>query len=555
MAALTDLTIAQLAAALAKKETSAVEVADAHLEKLDEHRALNAFITETPDKARDMAKASDARRAKGEAGLLEGVPLAIKDLFCTEGVQTTAGSHILEGFVPPYESTVTDQPVEGGRGDGRQDQPRRVRHGLVEHDQPFRRRRESVEAQGRQPQAGARRLVRRLGRGGRGLHGAGQHRHRHRRLDPPAGVVLRHRRPEADLRPLLALGRRGLRQLARPAGPVRPHRRGQRAAAAGAWPATIPRTSTSAPLPVPDFAAAARNPDIKGLRVGIPKEYRVDGTSPEIVALWDKGMEMLKAAGAVPVEVSLPHTKYALPAYYIVAPAECSSNLARYDGVRFGLRVPGKDLTEMYQNTRGAGFGKEVRRRIMIGTYVLSAGYYDAYYKKAQQIRSLIARDFKQAFEKCDVLLTPTAPTAAFAAGEKMDDPVTMYLNDMFTIPASMAGLPGISVPAGLDKDGLPLGLQIIGRAFDEETMLRAAAALEKAAAFSGRRRATERHPAEQTGTRRPSSLARSDVQASTSRRVPIALGRRRIEKLSSFDRFGCCGMSSNSMPLTSSPA
>ena len=198
-------------------------------------------------------------------------------------------------------------------------------------------------------------------------------------------------------------------------------------------------------------------------------------------------MEMLKAAGAVPVEVSLPHTKYALAAYYIVAPAECSSNLARYDGVRFGLRVPGKDLIEMYENTRGAGFGKEVRRRILIGTYVLSAGYYDAYYKKAQQIRSLIARDFRLAFEQCDVLLTPTAPTAAFAAGEKMDDPVTMYLNDMFTIPASMAGLPGISVPAGLDKDGLPLGLQLIGRAFDEVTLLRAAASLEKAAAFASR--------------------------------------------------------------------
>ena len=237
---------------------------------------------------------------------------------------------------------------------------------------------------------------------------------------------------------------------------------------------------------MPDFAAAARNPDIKGLRVGIPKEYRVDGTSPEIVALWEQGIEMTEGGGRRrPVEVSLPHTKYALPAYYIVAPAECSSNLARYDGVRFGLRVPGKDLTEMYENTRAAGFGKEVRRRVMIGTYVLSAGYYDAYYKKAQQIRALIARDFKQAFEKCDVLLTPTAPTAAFAAGEKMDDPVTMYLNDMFTIPASMAGLPGISVPAGLDKDGLPLGLQLIGRAFDEETMLKAAAALEKAAAFN----------------------------------------------------------------------
>jgi aspartyl-tRNA(Asn)/glutamyl-tRNA(Gln) amidotransferase subunit A len=248
-----------------------------------------------------------------------------------------------------------------------------------------------------------------------------------------------------------------------------------------------PRDSTSAPLALPDFVAAARNPDIKGLRIGIPKEYRVEGTSPEIAALWDKGMEMLKAAGAITVDVALPHTKYALPAYYIVAPAECSSNLARYDGVRYGLRVPGKDLTDMYEGTRGAGFGKEVRRRIMIGTYVLSAGYYDAYYKKAQQIRGLIARDFRQAFEKCDVLLTPTAPTAAFAAGEKMDDPVTMYLNDMFTIPASMAGLPGISVPAGLDKDGLPLGLQLIGRSFDEETVLRAAAALEKAASFQGR--------------------------------------------------------------------
>jgi aspartyl-tRNA(Asn)/glutamyl-tRNA(Gln) amidotransferase subunit A len=248
-----------------------------------------------------------------------------------------------------------------------------------------------------------------------------------------------------------------------------------------------PRDSTSAPLAVPDFAAAARNPDIKGLRVGIPREYRVEGTSPEIEALWSRGMEMLEAAGAVPVEISLPHTKYALPAYYIVAPAECSSNLARYDGVRFGLRVPGKDLPDMYQNTRGAGFGKEVRRRILIGTYVLSAGYYDAYYRKAQQIRALIARDFNQAFEKCDVLLTPTAPTAAFAAGDKMDDPVTMYLNDMFTIPASMAGLPGISVPAGVDKDGLPLGLQLIARSFDEETLFRAAAALEKAAAFTSR--------------------------------------------------------------------
>src|SRR5207253_4533956 len=245
------------------------------------------------------------------------------------------------------------------------------------------------------------------------------------------------------------------------------------------------KDSTSVEVPVPDYEAAVGQ-SVKGLKVGVPKEYRIDGMPKEIENLWQQGIAWLKAAGATLHDVSLPHTKYALPAYYIVAPAECSSNLARYDGVRYGLRKPGNDLAEMYQNTRGAGFGKEVRRRIMIGTYVLSAGYYDAYYKKAQQIRALIARDFREAFEKCDVLLTPTAPTAAFVAGEKMDDPVTMYLNDMFTIPASMAGLPGISVPAGLDNDGLPLGLQLIGRAFDEETMLKAAAALEKAAAFNG---------------------------------------------------------------------
>ena len=245
-----------------------------------------------------------------------------------------------------------------------------------------------------------------------------------------------------------------------------------------------PKDSTSAPIAVPDFVAACSRP-IKGLKIGIPKEYRVDGMAPEIQALWDKGIAMIKDAGAEPVEISLPHTKYALPTYYIVAPAECSSNLARYDGVRFGLRVPGKDLIEMYENTRGAGFGKETRRRILIGTYVLSAGYYDAYYKKAQQVRALIARDFTDAFKSCDAILTPTAPSAAFAMGEKMDDPVTMYLNDVFTVPTSLAGLPGISVPTGRGGDGLPLGLQVIGRAFDEETVFAVGAALEKASGLS----------------------------------------------------------------------
>ncbi len=246
------------------------------------------------------------------------------------------------------------------------------------------------------------------------------------------------------------------------------------------------KDSTSAPMPVPDCEAALGS-GVKGMKVGIPKEYRLDGMPAEIEALWEKGRDMLHDAGAETVEVSLPHTRYALPTYYIIAPAEASSNLARYDGVRYGLRVDGDSLDEMYENTRGAGFGHEVQRRVLIGTYVLSAGYYDAYYVKAQKVRTLIARDFEKAFEACDVILTPTAPSAAFALGEKMDDPIAMYLNDVFTVPASLAGLPGISVPAGLDGAGLPLGLQLIGRPFDEETVLRAAEALEQAAGFDGK--------------------------------------------------------------------
>jgi aspartyl-tRNA(Asn)/glutamyl-tRNA(Gln) amidotransferase subunit A len=244
-----------------------------------------------------------------------------------------------------------------------------------------------------------------------------------------------------------------------------------------------PRDSTSAAMPVPDFAAALTG-DIRGLKIGIPKEYRIEGMADEIDRLWRDGVARLEAAGARAIEVSLPHTSYALATYYIIAPAEASSNLARYDGVRFGLRVPGATLDEMYQNTRGEGFGAEVRRRILIGTYVLSAGYYDAYYLKAQKVRALIARDFAEAFRDVDVILTPTAPSDAFAIGEKQDDPITMYLNDVFTVPTSLAGLPGISVPAGLSGRGLPLGLQLIGRPFDEETLFRAAAALEAASGF-----------------------------------------------------------------------
>ena len=486
MAALTDLTIAQLSTAMARKEASAIEVVDAHLGKLEAYRALNAFITETPDRARAMAKASDERRARGDAGLLEGVPLAIKDLFCTEGVQTTAASHILKGFVPQYESTVTANLWKAGAtmvGKTNLDEFAMGSSNMTSHfggvENPWKRRGDNRKlVPGGSSGGSAAAVAAYIVPGSTGTDTGGS-------IRQPAsfcGIV--------GLKPTYGrCSRWGVVAFASSLDQPGPFARTVEDSAMllQAMAGHDPKDSTSAPLALPDFVAAARNPAIKGLRVGIPKEYRVEGTSSEIAALWDKGMEMLKAAGATTVEVSLPHTKYALPAYYIVAPAECSSNLARYDGVRYGLRVAGKDLTDMYEGTRGAGFGKEVRRRIMIGTYVLSAGYYDAYYKKAQQIRGLIARDFKQAFEKCDVLLTPTAPTAAFAAGEKMDDPVTMYLNDMFTIPASMAGLPGISVPAGLDKDGLPLGLQLIGRSFDEETVLRAAAALEKAASFKAR--------------------------------------------------------------------
>lgn len=259
----------------------------------------------------------------------------------------------------------------------------------------------------------------------------------------------------------------------------------------GAMAGHDPKDSTSAPVAVPNFEAALTG-DIHGLKVGIPKEYRVDGMDPEIQALWDKGVEWLKASGAEVKEVSLPHTKYALAAYYIVAPAEASANLARYDGVRYGLRVPGDSLDDMYANTRGEGFGDEVQRRILMGTYALSSGYYDAYYIKAQKVRTLIANDFKAAFEDVDVLLTPTAPTAAFALGEKQEDPIAMYLNDVFTVPSSLAGLPGISVPAGLSKDGLPLGLQLIGRAFDEETLLRVADVMEISAGFTFHRSAED---------------------------------------------------------------
>ncbi len=485
MTALTDLSITEMATALAKGETTSVALAEAFIAQAEKYRRLNAYVVETPDRAIEMAKASDARRARGEVGLLEGIPLAIKDLFCTEGVQTTAGSKILEGFKPTYESTITANLWKAGAtmlGKTNMDEFAMGSSNMTSYfggvENPWKRKGENRPlVPGGSSGGSAAVIAARMAPGSTGTDTGGS-------IRQPAsfcGIV--------GIKPTYGrCSRWGVVAFSSSldqAGPFA-HTVKDTALLLQAMAGHDPKDSTSAPLPVPDFAAACTG-DVRGLRIGIPREYRMDGMSDEIEGLWARGIEMMKAAGATTVDISLPHTKYALATYYIIAPAEASSNLARYDGVRFGLRVPGNNLPEMYENTRAAGFGAEVRRRVLIGTYVLSAGYYDAYYKKAQRVRALIARDFKRAFEVCDAILTPTAPTAAFASGEKMDDPVTMYLNDVFTVPTSMAGLPGISVPVGLDKDGLPLGLQLIGRAFDEETVFKAASALEAAAKFSAR--------------------------------------------------------------------
>ena len=485
MSNLTALTIAAARDGLRSKQFTALELTDAYLAAMEKARVLNAYIVETPEKARDMAKASDARLAAGQGGALEGIPLGIKDLFATEGVHTQACSHVLDGFKPQYESTVSANLWRDGA----------VMLGKLNMDEFAMGSSNETSYYGNVinpwKRSNSNAALVPGGSSGGSAAAVAAHICAAATATDTGGSI---RQPAAftgtvGIKPTYGrCSRWGIVAFASSLDQAGPIARDVRDAAImlKSMASVDPKDTTSVDLPVPDYEAAIGRP-IKGLRVGIPKEYRVDGMPAEIDALWSKGAEWLKAQGAEIVEISLPHTKYALPAYYIVAPAEASSNLARYDGVRYGLRVPGNDIVDMYENSRAAGFGREVQRRILIGTYVLSAGYYDAYYKKAQQIRSLIARDFRLAFEQCDVLLTPTAPTAAFAAGEKMDDPVTMYLNDMFTIPASMAGLPGISVPAGLDKDGLPLGLQLIGRAFDEVTLLRAAASLEKAAAFASR--------------------------------------------------------------------
>ncbi|WP_119459519.1 Asp-tRNA(Asn)/Glu-tRNA(Gln) amidotransferase subunit GatA [Rhodospirillaceae bacterium SYSU D60014] len=485
MAALTDLTMAAALDALSKGEFSARELTEAHIAAVEAARPLNAFITETPDRALAMAEASDTRRRNGEASPMEGLPIAIKDLFCTEGVLTTAGSHILDGFTPPYESTVTTNLWRAGAvmlGKVNMDEFAMGSSNMTSYygkvENPWRRKGNNRPlVPGGSSGGSATAVAARVALGATGTDTGGSIR------QPAAfcGIV--------GLKPTYGrCSRWGIVAFASSLDQAGPMTRTVRDAAImlGAMAGHDPKDSTSVNRPVPDYKAALTG-DIRGLKVGIPTEYRVDGMPAEIERLWAQGIEWLKAAGAEPVEISLPHTKYALPTYYIIAPAEASSNLARYDGVRFGLREPGDSLDAMYEATRAAGFGTEVKRRVLIGTYVLSAGYYDAYYLKAQRLRSLIARDFTQAFEDVDVILTPSTPNTAFAAGEKMDDPVAMYLNDVFTVPVNLAGLPGISVPAGLSEDGLPLGLQLIGRAFDEETVLKVGEVLETAANFTAR--------------------------------------------------------------------
>jgi aspartyl-tRNA(Asn)/glutamyl-tRNA(Gln) amidotransferase subunit A len=482
MTDLTSLTLAEARAGLAKGQFSSVELADAHIAAMERARSLNAFVLETPDRARAMAKASDARIAKGEGGPLEGIPVAIKDMFCTRDVQTTACSHILDDFVPPYESTVTAQLWRDGAvmlGKTNNDEfamgssNETSRMGAV--ISPWRRRGANTPlVPGGSSGGSAAAVAAHLCLGATGTDTGGS-------IRQPAAFT-----GTVGMKPTYGrCSRWGIVAFASSLDQAGPFARTVLDAAMllRSMAGHDPRDSTSVDRPVPNFAAAVGK-SVKGMRIGIPKEYRIEGMPAEIEKLWAQGIDWLKKAGSEIIEISLPHTKYALPAYYIVNPAEASSNLARYDGVRYGLRVPGRDITGMYEQTRGEGFGPEVRRRVLIGTYVLSAGYYDAYYLRAQKVRTLIKRDFENAFaEGVHAMLTPTTPSAAFGIGEKGGtDPIEMYLNDVFTVTVNMAGLPGISVPAGLDGQGLPLGLQLIGRPFDEETLFSLAAVIEDAA-------------------------------------------------------------------------
>jgi aspartyl-tRNA(Asn)/glutamyl-tRNA(Gln) amidotransferase subunit A len=483
---LTKLTLKGAIDGLKAKRFSAVEVASAHLDAIAAaNPALNAYIEATPDKALAMAKASDERIARGEAGPLEGAAIGIKDLFCTQGVQSAAASNILRGFKPPYESTVTSQLWRDGA----------VMLGKLNMDEfamgssnetsafgpvvnPWRANNSNQDlTPGGSSGGSAAAVAADLCLAATATDTGGS-------IRQPAGFT-----GTVGIKPTYGrCSRFGIVAFASSldqAGPI-----GKTVEDAALMLTSMsghdPKDSTSLPVEVPDFASFVGK-SVKGLRIGVPEDYRIEGMPEEIARLWDQGIEWLKAAGCEIKSIRLPHTKYALPAYYIIAPAEASSNLARYDGMRFGLREPGDNLTEVYEHTRAKGFGPEVKRRILIGTYVLSAGYYDAYYLKALKVRRRIADDFEAAFKEVDAVLTPTAPSAAFPLGQRNDDPIAMYLNDVFTVTTNLAGLPGLSLPAGTSEPGLPLGLQLIGRPLDEGTLFSLAGAMEQAAGVSAK--------------------------------------------------------------------
>lgn len=477
MTDLTKLTITEALKGLKEKKFSAVELTKEYLNKMESCRELNAYVLETPEKALEQAKAADEKYKNGTNGALEGIPLGIKDLFCTRGIRTTACSHILDGFVPPYESTVTQKLLDAGA----------VFLGKLNMDEFAMGGSNETSFYGPvvNPWSKDKKLVAGGSSGGSAAAVAANICAAATGTDTGGSI----RQPSAfcgvtGIKPTYGrCSRYGIIAFASSldqAGPIAKDVRDCAVMLKNMAGHDV-RDSTSAKAEVPDFEKFI-GMDVRGMKIGIPAEYRPDGLNTEIAAVWDRGIEMLKARGADIVDISLPHTKYALATYYIIAPAEASSNLARYDGLRYGLRVPGEHLDNMYINSRTEGFGKEVKRRIMIGTYVLSAGYYDAYYLKAQKVRRLIRDDFVKAFEKCDVILTPTAPTPAFPIGDKsmLENPINMYLNDVFTVSVSLAGLPAMSLPAGLSAEGLPLGLQVIGKAFDEGSVFKTASALEE---------------------------------------------------------------------------
>ncbi|MEM1045568.1 MAG: Asp-tRNA(Asn)/Glu-tRNA(Gln) amidotransferase subunit GatA [Pseudomonadota bacterium] len=481
MTDLTALTIADLRSGYRDKSFTAEEVTRAYLEAMEAARALNAYIVEVPETAVEMAKASDARIADGSMRPLEGVPLGIKDLFCTKGVHSQACSHILDGFKPPYESTVTQNLWDDGA----------VMLGKLNMDEfamgssnetsyygpvinPWREDGGNADlAPGGSSGGSAAAVAARLCAGATATDTGGS-------IRQPAALTA-----TVGIKPTYGrCSRWGIVAFASSLDQAGPLARTNRDAAIllKSMASVDPKDTTSVDRPVPDYEAAIGQ-SVKGMKIGVPKEYRLDGMPDEIETLWKQAADWLRDAGAEIVDISLPHTKYALPAYYIVAPAEASSNLARYDGVRYGLRVDSDDITDMYEKTRAAGFGAEVKRRVLIGTYVLSAGYYDAYYLRAQKVRTLIKRDFETAYaDGVDAVLTPATPNAAFPLAAMTSDPITMYLNDIFTVTANMVGLPGIAVPSGLTASGLPLAVQLIGRPFDEETLFRLGHVIEAAA-------------------------------------------------------------------------